>query len=99
MYYELHITFNGYCPVEDKRCVEKVGWKYSKIDGDPKLGDGVKSYATKHLPSRAGIQGVHLELKTAMWNLALVYGLKPIRAKIELVQFDETFPEDMVWTK
>jgi len=41
-YYEVHITFLGPLKGTPPR-----PWKYSRIDGDPVLGKGIKDYLTR----------------------------------------------------
>lgn len=90
-YYECHITIEE----PDKRhwsyvrlAVEQVGWKFSAIEGDIVLGDGIKCYATRHynarIPSERMVD-ILQETAAALEKL----GIKVIRRKVELVIFDD----------
>jgi hypothetical protein len=93
---EMHITMRSYddgMQPEYKRLekhLEDTGWKPSRIDGDPRLGAGVKMYATGHLETTRGRAKKELikmagELKSA--------GFKVIRAKLEEIVFDQVYNE------
>ena len=91
-YYECHITFTAAVPLPDgvtKLLAERGNWKYTRIDGDPTLGAGVKSYATKHYsPS--------LELAVVIANVEnLAAALAPFvsvhRTKVEFVAYDRVW--------
>lgn len=86
MYYELHITMVGDKDLIQK-AVEEIGWKFSCIDGDPVLGDGVKCYATKLLAGKHTLDYVETDLKGA-YTWLLLQGFNAIRYKIELVLID-----------
>lgn len=88
-YYEAHITMLAERPEHDyiKNKVEGLGWKFSKIDGDPSLGSGVKCYATKHFKSSLPKEQVLNELINTARNLNGLYA-DVIREKIELVIYD-----------
>lgn len=88
-YYEAHITMLAEKPDHRylKDLVERYGWKFSKIDGDPNLGDGVKCYATKHFKSSLPKEKVLEELTAVARHLDGIYG-DVIREKIELVIHD-----------
>lgn len=84
-YYECHVTFlsDGIeAPSNPK------GWKFSRIDGDPTLGDGVKSYLTRHYPARLGHGQVVQHLNQAARSLS-AQGYRVLRLKVELVVYDE----------
>jgi len=49
--YESHITFTPDAPEEEalvKLLGKQLSWPFSKIDGDPHLGEGVKRYLTRY---------------------------------------------------
>lgn len=86
-YYECHVTMEG-----DKshieKCVESIGWKFSAIDKDIILGDGVKCYATMHYSkSKYADEQIIAFVEDASYNLASM-GCNVIRSKVELVVFD-----------
>lgn len=68
--------------------VEKRKWKFSCIDGDPVLGDGLKCYATRLFSRRLDQQAVLQQLMTIADELAQL-GITVLRRKIELVIFDD----------
>ncbi len=86
-YYECHITMIG-IPSVVKPIVEANKWKFSAIDGDPVLGDGVKCYATmlfsKNKPYDDILFDLH-KVAIAVQNS----GVKVLRRKIEFVLFDD----------
>lgn len=85
-YYECHVTMIG-DPDVIEQDVNDLGWKFSKIDGDPILGEGIKCYATKHYPvkmdQKVVVQNVN-SVAMALKNLKH----KVIRDKVELVIYD-----------
>jgi len=89
-YYECHITLEGNKNFA-KQLVEDNGWKFSCIDGDPTLGDGVKCYATRHYNTREGELKVKNALHEVADNIAFQGGdlVKVIRKKIEHVIYDD----------
>lgn len=85
-YYECHVTMIGVA-AEIEHSVSKIGWKFSKIDGDPILGEGIKCYATKHYPVKIEANDVVTfvrEASSAMKNC----GHTVLRDKVELVIYD-----------
>lgn len=49
--YEAHITFtydSQSILIDNIKELEDADWKFSKIDGDPLLGEGLKCYLTNH---------------------------------------------------
>lgn len=86
-YYECHITMLG-----DKNIlrplVEQSKWKFSAIDGDPVLGDGIKCYATMFYSNRFKDTDV-LDKLLAVANDLAAAGAQIIRKKIEFVIWDE----------
>lgn len=86
-YYELHVTLPNDAPFL-KHTVELHDWKFSKIDGDPKLGAGTKCYGTFHLEINQGFA----RAKEILKDFILVIqseGYDVIRAKVETVVYDE----------
>lgn len=97
-YYELHVTMQA---EEDGRLtsgmrsrvraeVERLGWRFSAIDGDANLGDGVKLYATRQLSARRYTDESCIELlhETAR-ILAKLPGVTVVRRKVERVIYDD----------
>jgi len=84
-YYECHVTMEGN-PVDIKPDVEALKWKFSAIDGDPTLGDGIKCYATRHFNYKIPESLVLSTLQMVADSLESTH--KVTRRKIELVLFD-----------
>lgn len=85
-YYEAHITFtcntDGYIP-------QYKSWTFSKIDGDPVLGEGVKCYLTKHFKSSKSLKSIIEEMDLIKVNMDLfMINVKWLRSKVELVVYD-----------
>ena len=91
-YYECHLTIDDGYPFSEKirNAVEAIGWTFSAIDGDIALGIGTKIYATKHFNVRNGGDVVKANLIEAKKSL-IRDGCRVIRAKVELVLFDERY--------
>jgi hypothetical protein len=89
-YYECHITIEAREPLRGyvRSCVEALGWKFSAIDGDIVMGDGVKMYATRHYNARIPEDEMVLMLMSAADQLR-VKGLNITRRKVERVIFDD----------
>lgn len=85
-YYECHITING-DPARIKSAVENFKWKFSKIDGDPVMGAGVKCYATRHFNAKLSQREVVDILLKAAAHFG--YSYEVTRRKVELVIFDD----------
>ena len=89
-YYEAHITIIGEPNYLLKSAIENMGWKFSAIDGDPSLGEGVKCYATKHFKASKDKEEVLSELHSAAYILSNNrLNIKVVRKKIELVIYDD----------
>lgn len=84
-YYECHITFEG---DNGEAIVKSLGWAYSRIDGDPVMGKGVRQYAIIQANQR-NPQDQVAKLLMATANAMRERGLKVTRIKIELVLFDQ----------
>lgn len=84
MLYEVHITFEPNTEIHAER-IERHSflnpkWKFSKIDGDPALGPGIKYYLTSHFSTA-------MSAYTAMEAAADEVG-GAIRKKIEHIIHD-----------
>lgn len=86
-YYEAHVTMTG-----DRNLLEEViksvRWKFSAIDGDPNLGEGVKLYATRQYNKKIG-EEMAVQLLKDMAEYLVFCGATILRRKIELVIFDD----------
>src|ERR1051325_7475371 len=86
-YFECHVTLMGDATTIRPE-VEKRKWKFSVIDGDPVLGDGIKCYATRLFNRRLGQEDVQNQLLTIAAELSSL-GFNVLRRKVELVIFDD----------
>ena len=89
-YYEAHVTFNStneiYYPT----------WKFSRIDGDPILGKGIKMYLTKQFKETVTLQANQEEMSVVSQHVYFMGG-QPLRTKIELVVYDtKIIPEELL---
>lgn len=89
-YYECHITFEGDDIVGEAVCF-KNKWTYSRIDGDPIMGEGVRQYATKHFNVNKRTQASIWEEMQKIRKTFESEGLIVTRCKIELVVQDERY--------
>jgi hypothetical protein len=86
--YECHITIEG--TVSRVRViVASVGWKFSAIDGDPSLGEGVRCYATQHYSTYKPLEEV-IEHMTDVARRIENAGGHVIRKKVEKIVYDST---------
>lgn len=91
-YYECHITMEG-SPQDVQEKARKwegspIDWKFSAIDGDILLGDGLKCYYTKHFNVRVPAEEVLSRLH-AMAECLEYLGIKVTRRKVEMVLYDD----------
>lgn len=88
-YYEAHITLGPTAAYGHiKNAVEKINWKFSKIDGDPVMGAGVKCYATRHFNAKWPAADVVSWLHEAADKLDKM-NIEVMRRKVELVIYDD----------
>jgi hypothetical protein len=87
MYWECHITIGPHSLEGAKDCVEWVGWKYSKIDGDPSFGEGVREYATMNASDKNPLASV-IEYMGETAETIRQCGFPVIRQKVEQVVYD-----------
>jgi hypothetical protein len=90
--YEVHITVPAAFDEETiSGIAESYYWKFSKIAGDPVLGDAIYFYLTRHrdqyLPARADM--------AHMAETLAAHGIDVLRAKIEHVIFDTKAGDNM----
>lgn len=82
--YECHITVANRDALAAYEIAEDMGWKTSKIDGDPVLGDKVHYYLTCH-----GDDYISIIVKMKETSRLLIEaGVKPLREKIEEILYD-----------
>lgn len=88
-YYEAHITLIA-DPVSVKPYIEssRNPWKFSVIDGDPVLGEGIKCYATMFFNVKRP-QAEVLQLLHAKADHLKGVGFNVVRRKIEKVIYDD----------
>lgn len=86
-YYESHITMTGN-PSLIRPLVEQVKWKFSVIDGDPLMGEGIRCYATRLFNAKNTIEDVLENLLNTALFLS-VSGIEVTRRKVELVIYDD----------
>lgn len=91
--YECHITLELTNIAYIEELIESMGWKFSKIDGDPVLGEGVKCYATAHFNASKNVSEVIEEMSHVAGSLH-VCGYKVIRQKVELIVYDTKRKKD-----
>lgn len=89
-YYECHITIEQ-LPNQSRehvrQAVERTGWKFSAIDGDPVLGNKVLCYATRHFANQMAPGDVSQRMNIVAEDLS-TNQLKVVRQKVELVVYD-----------
>jgi hypothetical protein len=68
--------------------VEKLKWRFSAIDGDILLGDGLKCYATRMFNSKLPTKEVLDALHSVTQELT-DSGCNVVRRKVEMVIYDD----------
>ena len=84
--YECHLTFRD-DPEAKLEEFTPYGWTFSKIDGDPLLGQQVYCYWT----AWNGSQGVMEDEMRRQINRARELGFPLVRAKIEHIIYDQRY--------
>lgn len=87
-YYECHITCKAENIASIRQHVLDGKWLFSKIDGDPDLGPGVKCYATKQLSIVWHETAVIEQLEQFAERLRSK-GITVLREKVELIIHDK----------
>lgn len=86
--FEMHVTLVGN-PAAIEDAVSVLGcWKFSKIDGDPVLGAGVKCYATSYDRTNEEHAIALVQNAAEFFRLS---GLRVVRVKVERIVYDERF--------
>lgn len=92
--YEAHVTFHRSQADNILRLMNsempeliRAQWKFSKIDGDPVLGDKVYCYLTSHDFDH----GIMSDKVNWIIEFFRMEDIKPLRAKIEKIVYDEVF--------
>jgi len=88
MDFEAHITCLGH-EEKVKEVGEATGWSFSKIDGDPILGQGVKCYLTHHARDYITLHERMLAVKRELQDKDV--NVPVLRTKIELIMHDERY--------
>ena len=86
-YYEAHITMKG-DPAVIRQLVEDTNWKFSSIDGDINLGDGIKCYATTQFNKKLGDEKI-IDLLKGTAAFLKMRGVEILRRKVEIVIYDD----------
>jgi len=86
-YYECHVTMVGRSDLI-RLVVERSGWLFSAIDGDPDLGPGVKCYATKQFNAKNPKEDVVKAVESIAVYLGSYDCCDVVRSKVELVVYD-----------
>lgn len=84
--YECHLTFEAKWAKQIEEASDAltqagVPWKFSKIDGDPILGENIYCYLTKHSENGWSM----IEEVPLVMNFTIV---EPIRVKLEKIMYD-----------
>lgn len=83
--FEAHITFEQMHEESVRSLGARHGWKFSRIDGDPVLGQKVYCYLSAHDSDVERLQ----DTMDLLANSAAATGTPPVRTKIELIVFDK----------
>lgn len=89
--YECHITVEGQNNqrmIAMKDILEGTEWSFSRIDGDPVLGPGVKSYATAHYDAEKVDKWTCIRQMELMAYALERVGYKVVRQKVEAIICD-----------
>lgn len=87
-YYECHITMQG-SPKDIKPIIDGMkGWKFSAIDGDIIMGNGVLCYATAHFNYLKFTEEQVIGIMNSIAEDIAEQDINVIRQKVELVIYD-----------
>ncbi len=86
-YFEAHVTMIGDAAMI-RPLVEATKWKFSAIDGDINLGEGVKCYATRQFNLKIG-ESKALTILHETADSLVMKNVNVIRRKIEIVIYDD----------
>ncbi len=86
-YYECHITMIG-DPTLIEAATQQTLWKFSCIEGDPDLGDGVKCYATRQYNKKDTIVAISYRMEETAKLIKKKSNCRILRQKIEYVLYD-----------
>lgn len=88
--YEIHITLDitPEQEVQANKIANYYGWKTSKIDRDPILGEGIKFYYTKYSDSE---HKAYNFINTVLDAIGYQTNFKILRTKIEKIVYDRRF--------
>ncbi len=88
-YFELHITIDRMRGEyhSAQYLIEALGWKYSRIYGDPALGEGAREYATMHADTTFKKNEVVFHMNEVARALEFA-GFTVVRQKVEFVMYD-----------
>lgn len=82
--FECHITVETDAPGTFETFIERAGWHYSSITGDPILGPGTRCFATAHFPKAE----LAISLTNSMAGFIKAHGYTILRKKVEQVIYD-----------
>lgn len=84
-YFECHITFTK---PKDTAPLKIEHWKFTSIDGDPVLGDGIKSYYTRQYNGNTDVKEIVKTMDALIPIINKEKDHKVLRTKVELVLYD-----------